>query len=114
MKGVITLLQIKTIRTTNSLDNESTAVAPEIINKKITKKSMEIMLLLCFLITPHLIVFDVCSTIQYRLSIYEKGIAEFFSFMSIILIYWNSFANAVLFLMTNVKARTVLRNIRCQ
>ena len=68
------------------------------------------MLLLCFLMNPHLIVFAVRETIRYRLNIYEKGILEFFSFMSIILTYANSFANAVLFLLTNVKARRILQN----
>ena len=107
---LITFLQIKTIRTTSTLHNESTAVASEIINKKITKLSMRIMLLLCFFMTPHLIVFAVRRPIRYQLNIYEKGILEFFSFMSIILTYANSFANAVLFLMTNVKAKRFLRN----
>ena len=107
---LITFLQIKTIRTTNTLHNESTAVASEIINKKITKLSMRIMLLLCFFMTPHLIVFAVRRPIRYQLNIYEKGILEFFSFMSIILTYANSFANAVLFLMTDVKAKRFLRN----
>ena len=36
------------------------------------------MLLLCFLITPHLIVFTVNEAIRYQLNIYEKGIFEFF------------------------------------
>ena len=112
--GLITLLQIKTIRTTNTLHSESTVVTSEIINKRITKLSMRIMLFLCFLMTPHLIVFAVRETVRYRLNIYEKGILKFFSFMSLILTHANSFANAVLFLMTSVKARRVLRNFRCQ
>ena len=109
---LITFLQYQTIRKTNALNNASTVAASEIINKKVTKLSMRIMLLLCFLLTPHLIVFSVRETIRYRLNIYEKGILEFFSFMSVILTYGNSFANAVLFFMTNVKARRVLRNFR--
>ena len=112
--GLIKFLQIKTIRTTNTLHNESTVVVSEIINKKITKLSMRIMLLLCFFMTPHLIVFAIREPIRYELNIYKKRILEFFSFTSIILTYANSFANAVLFLTTNVKAKRVLRNFRRQ
>ena len=50
------------------------------------------------------------ENIRKRLDIYEKPILEFISFMSIILIYANSFANAVLVLMTNEKAKRFLRN----
>ena len=70
------------------------------------------MLLLCFFMTPHLIVFDIREPIRYELNIYKKRILEFFSFTSIILTYPNPFANAVLFLMTNMKAKRVLRNFR--
>ena len=108
--GLITFLQVQTIRTSNAVLNESTAVASDIINKKITKLSMRIMLLLCVFITPHLIVYTVRENIRKRLDIYEKGIIEFISFLTIILIYANSFANAVLFLMTNVKAKKFLQN----
>ena len=76
--GVVTFLQIQTVRKANALHNESTVAVSEIINKKITKLSMRIMLLLCFLITPHLIVFTVSEAIRYQLNIYEKGIFEFF------------------------------------
>ena len=53
--GLITFPQIQTIRTSNALHSESTAVASGIINKKITKLSMQIMLLVCVFITSHLI-----------------------------------------------------------
>ena len=86
---LITCLQIKTIHKTNTLHNESTVIVSEIINKKVTKLSMRIMLLLCFFMTPHLIVFSVRRPIRYQLNIYEKGILEFFSFISIILTYAN-------------------------
>ena len=112
--ALITFFQIQTIRATNAIHNKSTVVEPEIINKRITKLSMRIMLLLCFFVTPHLIVFALRETIRYRLNIYEKNILEFFSFMSLILTYGNSFANAILFLMTNVKAKRVLRYFRYQ
>ena len=108
--GLITFLQVQTIRTSNAVHNESTAVASDIINKKITKLSMRIMLLLCVFITPHLIVYTLRENIRKRLDIYEKGITEFVSFLTIILTYANSFANAVLFLMTNVKGKRFLQN----
>ena len=80
---LITCLQIKTIRATNTLHNESTVIVSETINKKVTKLSMRIMLLLCFFMTLHLIVFAARRPIRYQLNIYEKGILEFFSFISI-------------------------------
>ena len=62
--GLITFLQVQTIRTSNAVHNESTAVASDIINKKITKLSMRIMLLLCVFITPHLIVYTLRENIR--------------------------------------------------
>ena len=107
---LITLLQIQTIRTSNALHNESTAVTSVIINKKFTKLSLRIMLLVCVFTTSHLIAYTVRENIRKRLDNYEKCILELISITSIILIYANSFANAVLFLMTNVKAKRFLRN----
>ena len=89
---LITFFQIQTIRATNAIHNKSTVVESEVINKRIIKLSNRviiIMLLLCFFVTPHLIVFALRETIQYRLNIYEKNILEFFSFMSLILTYGN-------------------------
>ena len=48
MIATVASLQINTIRTSNSLHNESTVSTSEIINKKITKLSMRIMLLYGF------------------------------------------------------------------
>lgn len=82
---LITFFQIQTIRATNAIHNKSTVAESEVINKRIIKLSNRIMLLLCFFVTPHLIVFALRETIQYRLNICEKNILEFFSFMSLIL-----------------------------
>lgn len=49
--GIIVYLQIKTIRTSRATLDHSTVVTSEIIDKKITKLSMNIMLLLCFFVT---------------------------------------------------------------
>ena len=51
MIATVAFLQINTIRTSNSLHNESTVSTAELINKKITKLSMRIMLLYGFF--PH-------------------------------------------------------------
>ena len=108
--GTIILLQVLTIRTSNALYNESTLVTSGRINKKITKLSMRIMLLLCIFITPHLIIYAAREVIPYRLYYFKKSTVEFVSMISLVWAYANSFSNAVLFLMTNVKAKRLLRN----
>lgn len=51
--SAIMFLQILTIRTSNAVISESTTVASGRITRKVTKLSMQIMLLLCFLVLPH-------------------------------------------------------------
>ena len=108
--GTIILLQVLTIRTSNALYNESTLVTSGRINKKITKLSMRIMLLLCIFITPHLVIYAAREVIPHRLYYFKKSTVEFVSMISLVWAYANSFSNAVLFLMTNVKAKRFLRN----
>ena len=108
--GTIILLQILTIQTSNAVHKESTIVTSERINKKITKLSIRIMLLLCFFITPHLIIYTAREVIPYQLIYFRKSTVEFVSMISLVWAYMNSFCNAVLFLMTNVKAKRFLRN----
>ena len=108
--GTITLLQLKTIQKSHSRLNQSIVVASCRIDKKISKLSIQIMVALCILVTSHLILYIVLEIIQERLNKYAKSIVEFSSFMSLMLIYANSFVNAVLFLITNVKARRLARN----
>ena len=111
ISGII-YLQILTMRTSSAVFNESRITASEIINKKISKLSMRIMLLFCCFMVPHLIMFVSREFIQDRLNEYEKSFVDFFTVASAIVVYINSFANAVLFLMTNLKARRFLRNFR--
>ena len=106
----IIVLQIKTIWTSNAVHNESTLTASQKLSKRVTKLSMRIMLLLCFFFTPHLIMFILRVAIQSGLNAYEKSILEFMCFLSLLLVYANSLANAILFLMTNVKARRFMAN----
>ena len=49
----VMFLQILTIRTSNAVISESTTVASGRITRKVTKLSMQIMLLLCLLVLPH-------------------------------------------------------------
>ena len=111
ISGII-YLQILTMRTSSAVFNESRITASEIINKKISKLSMRIMLLFCCFMLPHLIMFVSREFIRDRLNEYEKSFVDFFTVASAIVVYINSFANAVLFLMTNLKARRFLRNFR--
>ena len=108
--SAIIFLQILTIRSSNALHNESTVVASSSTNKKIAKFSMRIMLLLCFFITPHQIIYVVRGIIQDQLNDSGKAVVEFIAVISATLFYANSSANAILFLMTNVRAKRFLQN----
>ena len=110
--GTIIILQIKTISTSNALHDESIATASEKISKRVTKLSMRIMLLLCLFLTPHLVMSVLREIIQDQLNVDDRSILEFISFISLVLVYVNSSANAILFLMTNMKARRFMANIR--
>ena len=110
--SIVILLQILTIQTSNSVQNQSTVSTFERTNRKITKLSMRTMLLLWFFYTPHvMIIKPMRSWIQNQLNDNGKSILEFTTCMSIIFTYANSSANAVLFLTTNVKAKRYLKEI---
>ena len=108
----IILLRTLAIRTSNAMHNESTIVTLERTNNGITipKLSTRITLLLCFFIAPHLSIYTACELISYQLIYYRKSAVKLVSMISLVWVYVNSFFNAVLFLMTNVKAKRFLRN----
>ena len=110
--ATIILLQLQTIRTSNALYNESTVSTLDRVDKKITKLSMRIMLLLCFFLLPYTALFNVLrSTIKYQLNDNERSVLDFVTSLSILFTYANSFANGFLFLMTNVKAKRFFREL---
>ena len=109
--GTTIFLQIRTIQRSNTVHNESTLSASRRTNKKITRFSTRIMFLQGIFIAPYtLIVNFLRDKIQDQLNSNGKSVLEFITCISIVLIFANSFANSVLFLMTNVKARKRLRN----
>ena len=110
--GTIIILQIKTISTSNPLHDESIATASGKISKRVTKLSMRIMLFLCFFLTSHLVMSVLREIIQDQLNVDDRSIIEFISFISLVLVYVNPSANAISFLMTNMKARRYMANIR--
>ena len=57
--GVTILLQIKTICTSNAIFNKTEMVNSEMVNKRITKLSIRIILLLCFFTLPYFIVYNI-------------------------------------------------------
>ena len=109
ISGII-FLQLLTMRTSNAVYNESRITTSENTSKKIAELSMRIMLLFCGFITPHLLIYVLREIIQDKLNEHEKTWVDFFSVISWIVLYTNSFANAVLFLMTNMKAKRFFRN----
>lgn len=70
------------------------------------------MLLLSFSFAPHTLILNILrnSKIKDQLNLNEKSTLEFIACISLIFVFVNSFANAVLFLRTNVKARRIFRN----
>ena len=110
--GIILWLQIQTIRTSNAIHSESTVSTLEKINRKISKLSMRIMILLFFFHAPCFIVLVIVRYfIIHRVNGNEKLKLEFFSCLSMVFAFGNCSANAILFLMTNVKAKRLLRNL---
>ena len=105
----VIVLRLLTIRTSNAVQKDSTIDAANKTNKAITKSCMRIFILLCFFFAPYQILFTLRSNIRSKLNDNGKSILEFSSSLSVIFGFANSFANAVLFLMTNKKAKTILR-----
>ena len=95
----IVFLQILTMRTSNAVCNESRINASRNTDKKITKLSMQVMLLFCCFTSPQLIMYVLREFIQDKLNGNEKSLVDFFTAFSSIILCTNSFVNAVLFLM---------------
>ena len=113
--GMIIILQVKTILTSRDVHFMSTVATSEIINKKVTKLSIRIMSLLCFFFAPHTIILNIRrSIIKQQLNSYGKSVLEFIAGISVVFIFGNCFANATLFLITNVKAKRFLRDFKIQ
>ena len=112
--SAIIFLQILTIRTSNAVCNVSPVVTSGRSNNKIRKLSMRIMLFLCIFIAPNKIMFVLHNIIQDELNDYGKSIFEFIMYLSELFVFANSFANAALFLVTNVKAEKLLRKINAE
>ena len=108
----IILLQIQTIKTSNSVHNESTISASERIDKKISKLSIRIMALLCFFVLPFAVIFSVLrEMLRKHLNDNQKILLDFISCISLLFVYANSSANAILFSITNVKANKFFRSL---
>ena len=69
-------LQVLTMRTSNAVCNESRIANSRNINRKITKLSMQIMLLFCCFTTPQLIMYVLREFMQDRLNDYEKTFSQ--------------------------------------
>ena len=78
------IMFLHTIRSSNALHNESTVFASSSPNNKITKFSMRIMLLLCFFITPHHIIYVVRDITQNQLNDSGKSVVEFIAVIVVV------------------------------
>ena len=73
----VIFLQIKTIKTSSVLQNQSTVVVSNRINKKMSKWSLQIMILLCIFTAPQLVVYIVLEIIVDDLNDHKRSIIEF-------------------------------------
>ena len=84
----------------------STVSAAKETNKKIAKLSLRITLLLCMFLTPYIVATNlVRGIIPSQLSYNKRSLLELVYCLTLIFINANSLANALLFLLTNVKAK---------
>ena len=111
--ALVILFQLQTIKTSKALHNESTISASERIDKKILKLSIRIIALLCFFFVMLLafIVNVLREILQKQLKGNQKTLLDFISCIFLLFVYANSFTNAILFLMTNVKANKFFRSL---
>ena len=107
--SIVVFLQLLVIRTSNAVHGEFTFNVSKTANKRINKFSMRIMLLLVFFSSPYLIVMGIRGVSHSQLNKNVKAILEFIAALSVIFVYTNCIANAILFLTMNVKARRFLR-----
>ena len=104
--ALMILLQLQTIKTSKALHHKSTISALERIDKKTLKPNIRIMALLCFFVVlPAVIVNVLREALQKQLNGNKKTLLDFILCISLLLVYANSSSNAILFLMTNVKAK---------
>ena len=109
--STLLILQIKTIRTSNQICAISNVSTAERTNKKITKLSLRIMLMFCIFVVPQIIISNLLRTRnQDHFSDNERSLLEFIYCLTLSFAFANSMANAVLFLLTNVKAKRFFRN----
>ena len=105
------VLQLRTIRSSNAVLDLSSLDAFQKTNKIITKICLRIMLLGIFFFTPFVIVNITRKMIRNQLEPLGKLYIDFINWLCLIWMYMNSFANALEFLTTNLKARRYLRNL---
>ena len=107
----VTLLQVLVIRTSNAVSNESIDNS-QVVNKKINKLSMSIMLALLFFTTPFLFIRSMKDFIQDLSTKNLKSGYEFTFGISVVFMYTYSLVNAILFLSMNGKAKRFLRDLK--
>ena len=101
---VVTLLQLLVIRAANTAHGKLKFNLSQTVYKK-TKLSMRIMLLLVFCSLPYLIAMGIRGVFYNQLNKNVKAILELIAALSVIFVYTNCTANAIIFLTMNVKAR---------
>lgn len=109
LASIMTILQIKSIRISKKVCVTLNISTAQRTNKKITKLSLRIILTLCIFVVPQIIISNLLQTVN-QFSDNERSVLEFVYCIALSFVYLDSLANAVLFLLTNVKAKRFFRN----
>lgn len=108
--SIVAFLQLLVMRASNLVHMQSKIDAAQATNKKVTKLSLRIMLLVIFFHASLIIVNSIRNKFQNQLNKNGKSILEFIACVSLIITYTNSLVNAISFLLMNVKSKRFLRD----
>ena len=108
--SIVEFLQLLVMRASNLVHMQSKIDAVQATNKKVTKLSLRIMLLVIFFHASLIIVNSIRNKFQNQLNKNGKSILEFIACVSLIITYTNSLVNAISFLLMNVKSKRFLRD----
>ena len=107
---IVIYLQIKTVMAANvhrnSVENQRVL---EDTQKKIVKVAARIVLMFLIMELPYFVCVLVKAIVMNRLNEIDRGYLEFAFDMSVSLVCMNSFGNAVLFLLSNERAKRYLK-----
>ena len=107
---IVIYLQIKTVVAANAHQNSAENLnVLEDIQKKIIKVAARIVLMFLIMVLPYFVCLLIRGIVSSRLNERDKEYLEFVFEMFMNLVFMNSFGNAILFLMSNERAKRYLK-----